>query len=76
MHAVAMSPAVAVPRVHSRSVPPIRTTGRMPASAINQKRKAAEVAPKLALITPKYALITLAFLIAGLATGALAASTL
>jgi hypothetical protein len=38
--------------------------------------EAADVAPKAALISPKYAFITLAFLIAGLATGALAASTL
>jgi len=36
----------------------------------------ADVAPQSALVTPKYALITLAFLIAGLATGALAASTM
>jgi hypothetical protein len=38
--------------------------------------EAADVAPKSALLTPRYALITLAFLIAGLATGALAASTM
>jgi hypothetical protein len=36
--------------------------------------EAEEVAPKAALITPQYALITLAFLVAGLATGALAAT--
>ena len=37
--AVAMSPAVAAPRVQSQSAPPIRSTGRAPASAISQKRK-------------------------------------
>ena len=39
--AVAMSPAVAAPRVQSQSAPPISTTGSAPASVISQKRKAA-----------------------------------
>ena len=38
--------------------------------------EAAEGGPKYAFLTPKYALITAAFLAAGLATGALAASTM
>ena len=39
--AVAMSPALAAPRVQSSSAPPISSTGSVPASAISQKRKAA-----------------------------------
>ena len=50
--AVAMSPAVAAPRVHRTSVPPISTTGSTPASAISQKRKAAEVVPK-SIVAPR-----------------------
>ena len=44
--AVAMSPAVAAPRLQRKSAPPISITGSAPASVISQKRNAAEVAPK------------------------------
>ena len=50
--AVAMSPAVAAPRVQSKSAPPISSTGSVPASAISQKRKAALAAPK-SMVAPR-----------------------
>jgi hypothetical protein len=50
--AVAISPAVAAPRVQSRIEPPMRRTGSTPASAISQKRKSALVAPK-SMVAPR-----------------------
>ena len=47
-----MSPADAIPRVQNQSAPPIRNTGRAPASVISQKRKRREVAPK-SIVAPR-----------------------
>ena len=50
--AVAMSPALASPRVQSRSAPPISSTGSVPASVISQKRKPAVARPK-SMVAPR-----------------------